>query len=327
MPGLSAEPAEATGKDFRPRSVPHLLAAYLDEASRKGDASLFVDFVTLSATHHLSPIDLSLMLEELHDTLILDGCSDERLLFVDQAMLALFAIPVKGESRLDETLIPPPARIYLQLLRQGDKDGARSHVMKLLDDGLPVRELYLRVFQPAQYAVGELWQRNLMTVAQEHFCTAVTQSIMLELYPRLISTPRTGHSIVSCCVGRELHELGIRMVSDFFEMEGWDTWYLGAGKEPELLLQEIDRRHPDVVALSATMSYHIDDVTRMVREVKGRLGDDAPLIMVGGRPFNRDPGLWKGTGADLTARDAAEALAVTSKALIDRSKGVGSSVH
>ncbi|WP_440120087.1 hypothetical protein [Paenibacillus sp. QZ-Y1] len=33
--------------------------------------------------------------------------------------------------------------------------------------------------------------------------------------------------MVAACVGSEQHEIGLRMLTDVFEMEGWDTYYLG----------------------------------------------------------------------------------------------------
>ncbi|MDZ7776615.1 MAG: hypothetical protein U5L09_13885 [Bacteroidales bacterium] len=51
---------------------------------------------------------------------------------------------------------------------------------------------------------------------------------MSQLYPYIFNSQRVGKSMVAATVGGELHEMGIRMVADFFEMEGWDTWYLGA---------------------------------------------------------------------------------------------------
>jgi hypothetical protein len=33
---------------------------------------------------------------------------------------------------------------------------------------------------------------------------------------------------VAACVSGELHEIGVRMLCDLLEMEGWNTIYLGA---------------------------------------------------------------------------------------------------
>ena len=101
-------------------------------------------------------------------------------------------------------------------------------VLDAVNSGVPVRDIYLQVFQPAQYEIGRLWQTNRISVAQEHYCTAATQLIMSQLYPLIFSSPRNGLRMVAACVQGDSHELGLRMVSDFFELEGWDTLFLGA---------------------------------------------------------------------------------------------------
>ena len=117
---------------------------------------------------------------------------------------------------------------YLGLLLAGNRHEASQLVTEAVKDGAPIKTVYIEVFQNSQYEIGRLWQLNEISVAQEHFCTAATQLIISQLYPYLFSHNKTGHRLVVACTGGDLHELGVRMVADFFEMEGWDTFYLGA---------------------------------------------------------------------------------------------------
>ncbi|MBY0503607.1 MAG: cobalamin-dependent protein [Bryobacteraceae bacterium] len=191
---------------------------------------------------------------------------------------------------------------YLQCLLSGNGDGAWHLVKQAMADGVPIRDLYLQVFQPCQYEVGRLWEANEATVAQEHYCTAATQTIMSRLHARVFSAERTGRSAVVVGVGGELHEIGARMVADFLEMKGWDTRYLGPNLPPDEISRNVIAHDPDLVCLSCTMTYHVSLVEQTVaglREAKARA-----KVLVGGLPFNRDPELWRRTGADGWAPDA-----------------------
>ncbi|MDZ7717010.1 MAG: B12-binding domain-containing protein [Balneolaceae bacterium] len=108
----------------------------------------------------------------------------------------------------------------MDLLLTGNRKKAARLIEKLVDDGTSIKDIYEHIFQKTQYEVGALWQTNQITVAHEHYCTAATQLIMSQLYPKIFTTEKTGKRLVSCSVGNELHEIGIRMVTDFFEMEG-----------------------------------------------------------------------------------------------------------
>ena len=115
-------------------------------------------------------------------------------------------------------------------------------------------------------------------------------------------------SWVAASVEGELHELGIRMVSDFLEMEGWDTHYLGAGNPLPGLIESLAERKADALALSATMTLHVGRVEAVVRAVRERPEFDRLPVLVGGLPFNLDPELWRKVGADGTAPDASAAV-------------------
>jgi methanogenic corrinoid protein MtbC1 len=207
------------------------------------------------------------------------------------------------ESPFSQIAVP-----YLEALLAADRIRAQQIITDALGEGLAIRDLYLGVFQPVQHEVGRLWLINKVSVAEEHFCTAATQTIMSDLYPQIISSKRIGRTMVAACVGSELHEIGIRMVADFFEMEGWDTYYIGAGISHNHILSVIEQQKPDLLALSATMTHHIQKVLELISVIRSTFTVVSPRIMVGGMPFNNSPELWRTVGADLWASDAAQAV-------------------
>ncbi len=195
---------------------------------------------------------------------------------------------------------------FLAALRSGDRHGAGNLVLDAVNTGrVPVRDIYLDVFRTSQYEVGRLWSEGKLSVAEEHYCTAATQLIMSQLYPHVFSTARRGKTLVAASVAGELHELPIRMVADFFEMAGWDTYYLGANTPARDVASMVQERKADVVAISATMVRHVDAVKDVVDALRAT---SAPKIMVGGWPFTRDPGLWQHVGADGYAENAQDAV-------------------
>ncbi len=120
--------------------------------------------------------------------------------------------------------------------------------------GGAIQDLYIHVFQCVQRELGRLWQINQITVAQEHYCSASTQLIMSQLYPYIFAGEKNGRKMVAACLGGELHEIGLRMVADIFEMGGWDTFYLGANTPPESIVQMLVVEQAELLALSATMN-------------------------------------------------------------------------
>lgn len=196
---------------------------------------------------------------------------------------------------------------YLNLVLAGQREAASRLILDAVDAGISVRDVYLEVFQPVLYEIGRLWQINEISVAVEHYSTAITQTVMSQLYPRIFTAQKNGLTLVATSVGAELHEIGIRMVADLFEIEGWSTFYLGANAPTTAVVAAIQEQTASLLALSATMSAHVAQVASIIEAVKRDSGAD-PFILVGGAVFNRAPGLWKKVGADATAGDAGKAV-------------------
>ncbi|HYH80675.1 MAG TPA: B12-binding domain-containing protein [Longimicrobium sp.] len=200
------------------------------------------------------------------------------------------------------------ANRFLDAIVAGNRRRAFEVADGALAGGMDIRALYLDVFQPALRDVGRLWQQNRITVADEHLATAITQAAMARLYERLFaSATGTGPLLVAACADSERHEVGLRMVCDILELEGWDTVFLGAAVPTADLVRMVCQRRPRVVALSAAIGPNVARVEAAIRAIREGCGDAQPLIAVGGRAFAADPELATRLGADLTASDAAEA--------------------
>lgn len=204
---------------------------------------------------------------------------------------------------------------YLEALRAGDRRRALGTARRGLEDGVDIRDLYLGVFQRSMYEIGQLWEANLLTVAQEHLATAITQSVMAQIYDLVVCRPPNGYTLVATCLGGELHELGIRMVADFFELEGWEVYYLGANMPAEEIIPVLESRQAHLLAISVTLGGHVSQARDLIAAVRAAPVGSRVKIMIGGLPFNRSPEIAQTIGADFTARDARAAVRAAAEVL------------
>jgi len=210
------------------------------------------------------------------------------------------------------------AEAYLRAVLAGDRKVASRLVTDAIAGGVSLHDIYLHVFQSAQHEIGRLWQRNEIGVADEHLATAITQMIMSQLYPMLFSGPRRQRTFVSACVGGELHEIGARMVADFFEMDGWKTYYLGANTPLSGIVKMICERKADIAGISVTISFNLDAAKQVIRAIREETGCRDTKVIVGGYPFAVAPELWKTIGADGYAANAAEAILLAERLIGER---------
>jgi methanogenic corrinoid protein MtbC1 len=195
---------------------------------------------------------------------------------------------------------------YLECMLNNDTKGALSVVDDASRSGVPLPNIYIDVLQEVMCEVGNLWQQSKITVDKEHYCTSTTQVALSQFYPVIFSRPRNKHKILTACVGSELHEMGIRMVSDLFEYNGWNSIYLGAAVPKEAMLHAIEENHPDLIGLSVTMPQHLPLCLEIVRAIREKNID--VKIAVGGRAFQMTNRIWEKWDVDAYAENASQMI-------------------
>ena len=177
---------------------------------------------------------------------------------------------------------------FLENLLKGKRSACSdiSHKFLLIDPS--ITKLYENVFKEALYEVGRLWETNKISVATEHIATAITESILNELFEQIISKKRCSKKVVVACVEKEQHQVGIKMVADVFEMYGWETFFLGTGIPNIELIRYIQEIKPDLLAISLTVYFNFTNLLTML----GILRKEFPelQIIIGGQGFKHVSG-------------------------------------
>lgn len=295
--------------------------SYLAESIAASQPSLFADYIAWAKVmlegRGIPASDLARNLEILRDSLrqsLPARMNRVAVEYVESGLEQLPQLPPDVPTCIGRNNpLGRLAKEYLNALLRGERHEASRLVLEAVESGTNVRDIYLHVFQRSQHEIGRLWQMNLLSVAQEHYCTAATQLIMSQLYSHIHRGAKNGHKLVATCVAGDLHEIGVRMVSDFFEMEGWDTFYLGANAPTQSVLETLADREADVLAVSVTITPHVRAATSLIDAVRSSPATRDVKIMVGGYPFNIAPGLWEKVGADACARDALESVSVANQ--------------
>jgi MerR family transcriptional regulator, light-induced transcriptional regulator len=172
-------------------------------------------------------------------------------------------------------------------------------------DDIPA--FYHYIIQPAMYDVGIMWEKDDISVAQEHLASAVVTRLLATITTRNLRTEKTKGKLLITSSPNEFHQIGAWMLSDVFELAGWDVRFLGADTPKEELFKLVKDFMPDVLAVSVTMPFNVDKAAEIISEIKNDEEFKELKIIVGGRVFNDNPELWKKIGADGFASDPVRA--------------------
>lgn len=172
---------------------------------------------------------------------------------------------------------------FFDALIHGDRKKCADITGKLLDNKVSLEDVYENIIRKALYEVGDLWEKGKISVASEHLASATSESLINEFYPRIITSKKLPKTALLGCVENEYHQIGIKMVSDIFELNGWNTCYLGASTPTKEFVKFIDEIQPQLVALSLSLYFNLPNLDKMLNAIQADF-PDLP-IMVGGQAF------------------------------------------
>lgn len=224
--------------------------------------------------------------------------------FISAARAALGS----GGCRSRKKRLSAPARALLLAAVAGDERRCEAIIDTALADRTDVPVIYEQIFTPVLRETGRLWERNEAGIAREHYVTALVSRLMERVYNRVPIRERMAGrpSVVTACVGGELHEVGIRMAAYLLRMDGWEVYHVGANTPARHIADVMSERDAGIAVLSVTMPGRLPDLDYLIRILRAMKKTNDLKIIVGGYPFLLVPELWEMIGADAAAGSAKE---------------------
>jgi MerR family transcriptional regulator, light-induced transcriptional regulator len=173
-------------------------------------------------------------------------------------------------------------------LAQHDKPTfVRTAVEAVTNRRLTIPELYRDVLTPLLVDTGAGWQHGRVAIWEEHMATAMVRTVVEILYPGVLkaklAAPPAGRSVLLASPPEEVHDLGLRMIADRFDIAGWTTYFVGADSPIEETVDAARKLGVDAVVLSSATHYHRLALRGYVDQLAREL--DHVHVWVGGSAF------------------------------------------
>jgi len=195
---------------------------------------------------------------------------------------------------------------YLDSILAGDKNRAVRTIDRCIALQMPMSVIYLSILVPAQRKIGRYWSEGRINVAQEHLASQITLEMMDRIRAALPPARKLDRRVVVTSVAGDMHDLGARMVADLFLESGWQVDFLSGSTPASDLVEFVQHRQPDLVALSATLKDHLKALEETIFALKQC--DPPPRILAGGRATQgQEESLFK-LGVDAVMSDPIEAI-------------------
>jgi MerR family transcriptional regulator, light-induced transcriptional regulator len=193
---------------------------------------------------------------------------------------------------------------FFNYLEAEDKLGAVKFALGILESGdIDIVGLYEQVLAPSLYNMTCKKGEEKSCIWREHERTSIVRTIIECCYPHIIKEieeqaimikPET---VLVLCPAEEYHELGARMVADFFTLCGYKAIFIGSNTPRQDLLSSLDYLKPTYIAISVTDYYNLVTAAKTIKELRESSYKDYEII-VGGQAFEKNPEACKKIGAD-----------------------------
>lgn len=189
----------------------------------------------------------------------------------------------------------------LELVRSAARDAGLAAAVQLLAE--------------VQRKVGELWQQNELTVADEHAATAVVDLALAAACLEVERRPHApGGTVVVACAEEEWHVMPARMFAEQLTAAGWDVVFLGASTPAEHLQRFVAAEPPAAVAVSCTVPLYLHGARRAIAASHAA----GVPVLAGGAAFGTAPNRAAAIGADAWASTLDGAVATLSRWVSNR---------
>lgn len=193
---------------------------------------------------------------------------------------------------------------FLALLEKEDKGACIDYALSALSSGkIDVVTLYTELLERSLKEMRCSSDENTC-IWREHVRSSIIRAVIECSYAHVARERDSkysgpcGKKVVVVCPTEELHELGARMVADFFTLAGYDSVFIGANTPMSVILSAMSQIHPDIVALSVTNYYNLFAAKKAIASIRAQ-GPAGLLIAVGGVALKDRLGGTCDLGADI----------------------------
>lgn len=193
---------------------------------------------------------------------------------------------------------------FLDLALLGQSRDAVAITLELLDAGVPEDEVIGDLLAAAQRQVGEGWQQNLLSVADEHLATGAAESALHALAAATPAPAETGLVVVACAEG-DWHAVAAHMIAEQLRARGVPVAFLGASTPADHVASFVARHRPAALAVSCNLPLFYSGVARLADAAHA----SGVPVLAGGRALRAGGARAGRLGADGSADDVNDAVA------------------
>ncbi len=180
---------------------------------------------------------------------------------------------------------------FVEIIKTENREQSLAFINKLLEEKkMSIIEVYEEILTPSlnsMESTGNLHD----DIWKEHIRTSIIRTIIENAYPYVIRERDEKYGVKSkkkvaiICPSDEYHELGARMITDYFVMLGYEATYVGSNTPKEVFVSGLKSQKLDYIAISISNPYHLISARKIILRIREE--DKNVKIIVGGNAIKK----------------------------------------
>ena len=194
---------------------------------------------------------------------------------------------------------------FISLLEIEDKENAVNLILSLLEEKkIDIVTLYTDILAPSLNNMKCNGEEVGGCIWKEHVRSSIIRTIVECCYPYVIKEKNKIYKdtnlgkVIIICPPEEQHDIGARMISDFFTLCGYESIFVGSNTPKNEFLKVVNFVNPKYLAISVTSYYNLVAVKDTIEKIRNCTNKKLS-ILIGGHAVSNNPQAFKNSNADM----------------------------
>jgi MerR family transcriptional regulator, light-induced transcriptional regulator len=192
---------------------------------------------------------------------------------------------------------------FMEVIQSENRESSLKLILsKLENNEIDIVTLYTEILTSALNSMVQD-EKDRAFIWREHVRSSIIRTIIENCYSYVIKERdekykvKASKRVAVVCPSEELHEIGARMITDFFTLLGYDSIFVGSNTPREEFLEALKIIDLDYIAISVSNPYNLIAARKAIEKI--REANPKVKILVGGNAFISRNNSYKEVGADM----------------------------
>lgn len=168
------------------------------------------------------------------------------------------------------------------------------HLIQKVLNGLflaqfPIHQIYDRLIVPVLVKIGNNWENNEISIAEEHFASQTIKDSICRLQGILNLPKKSVGNVICALPSKELHDISLKMVQHILEIKGYKVFFSGQITPLKILPEICEKLKVSRIYISSTNVVNVSEISDELISLYDFCLENQIDIFVGGIGFDKLP--------------------------------------